>query len=243
MNSDLNKSGSSPEQPPVDVWDRWLQATGVDDGYGYYVPDEVWNAAWHGNWPDDEETIQWILDEYLDLELAKAAGYLELALPIRQQGQAALNTVRNKAKQQREIKIDADIDEVIKTIRGLGLERDEKASAAEKCGAKPRQKRDRRMRSTTAILMMAAAALCAFVAGYSHPVTQARAVAFPPSPEIRRTIPVEPEIRRAIPVEPEIRKAIPVQTREPKVVRRSRSMQLRLRERQSRATRERESSR
>jgi hypothetical protein len=239
MNSGLNKSGSSPQQPPGDVWDRWLKATGVNGGYAYRVPEEVWNAAWNGNWPDDEETIQWILEEYLDLETAKTAGYLELVLPLREQGEAALNAARNQGEQQRQIKIDADIDEVIKTIRGLDRESDEKSSAAENCGEKPSRKRDRCMRSTaTTLIAVAVAALAGFVGGYNSRAAKHPAdIAVAPSPEIRRAIPVEPEIRRAIPVEPEIRKAIPVQTREPEVDRRSRSMQLRLRERQSHTTR------
>jgi hypothetical protein len=27
------------------------------------IPEEVWNAAWNGNWQDDEETIHRILEK------------------------------------------------------------------------------------------------------------------------------------------------------------------------------------
>jgi hypothetical protein len=233
MNSGLNTSPDASEQPPINPWDKWLQATGVDDGYGYRVPEEVWNAAWHGNWPDDEDTIRWILEAYLDLETAKAGGYLELVVPLREQAEAALNAAT--AERHRQLKIDADIDEVIKTIRGLGSEPDEKSGLAENCGDRPSCQRSCWMRSAITIMIaVAAAGLAGFVGGYNS-----RAAKHP----AEMAVAPSPEIRRAIPVEPEIRKAIPVQTREPKVVRRSRSMQLRLRERQSRATREHESSR
>jgi hypothetical protein len=230
MNSGLNKSGSSPQPPPGDVWNKWLQATGVNGGYGYRVPEEVWNAAWNGNWPDDKETIQWILDEYLDLETAKACGYLELVVPLRQQAEAALNAAKsNAADQHRQLKIDADIDEIIGTIRGLGRESDEKSGAAENCGEKPSRKRDRGTRSTiTTMIAVAVVALAGFVGGYNSRAAKHPAdIAVAPSPEIRRAIPVEPEIRRAIP-EPQIRKAIPMQAREPEVDRRSRSRALAL---------------
>ena len=195
MNSGLNKYDA------INLWDKWLKATGVDNGCGYRVPVEVWNAAWNGNWPDDEQAIRWILEEYLDLETAKAAGYLELVLFLREQGETALNAARNKAEQQRQIKIDADIDEVIKTIRGLGLEADEKPSTSDNCGDKPTRKRGGWIVSVTSIIAVAIAGLAGFVGGYNiralnHPAEMAVAR----SPEIRRAIAVEPEIRKAIPV-------------------------------------------
>src|SRR5262245_43049488 len=116
---------NSPDRSSTILWDKWLKATGVAVGYGYCVPEKVWNAAWNGNWPDDENTIRWILEKYLDIETAKAHGYFELMIFLRQQGEKALNTTKNKAEYQRQIKIDADIDEVIKTIRALGREPDE----------------------------------------------------------------------------------------------------------------------
>jgi hypothetical protein len=193
---------NSPDKSPINLWDKWLKATGVKKGLGYRVPVEVWNAAWNGNWPDDEDAIRWILEEYLDLETAKAAGYLELVLPLREQGETALNAARNKAEQQRQIKIDADIDEVIKTIRGLGREPDEKPSAWANCGEKPNRKRDRWIRSmTTTLITVAVAALVGFVAGYnSHALNHPAEMAVGRSPEIRRAIAVEPEIRKAISV-------------------------------------------
>jgi len=202
---------NSLDKSPINLWDKWLKATGVDNGCGYRVPVEVWNAAWNGNWPDDEQAIRWILEEYLDLETAKAAGYLELVLFLREQGETALNAARNKAEQQRQIKIDADIDEVIKTIRGLGREPDEKPSAGANRGEKPSRKRDRWMRSAvTTVITFAIGALVGFVGAYnSTALNRAADTTVSRSPEIRRAIPVEPEVRRAIPVEPEIRKAIP----------------------------------
>jgi hypothetical protein len=219
MNSGLNKY--LDPYNGGDLWSKWLQATGVDSGYGYRVPVEVWNAAWNGNWPDDELAIRWILEEYLDLETAKAAGYLELVLPLREQAEAALNA----AKRPRQVKIDADIDEVIKIIRGLGREPDEKASAGAACSEKPSRKRHRWMRSTTATIIAAVvAALVGFAGGYQlRALDHTADIAVPRSPEVRRAIPVEPEVRRAIPVEPEIRRAIPVQNTEPQVDRRPNS--------------------
>jgi hypothetical protein len=223
MNSGLNNKAPDPsEQPPVNPWDKWLQATGVDDGYGYRVPEEVWNAAWNGNWPDDEETIQWILEEYLDLETAKAAGYLELVLPLREQGEAALKATRKNAEQQRQIKIDTDIDEVIKTIRGLGLEPDEKTTATDSCGEKPSRRRNRWMRSAiTNITTFVIGVLAGFVGTYNAiTLNRATDIRVARSSEIRRAIPVEPEIKKAIPVQPEVRRAIPVQTVSNSVTRR-----------------------
>jgi hypothetical protein len=201
MNSGLNKYDA------INLWDRWLKATGVDNGCGFRVPVEVWNAAWNGNWPDDEATIRWILEEYLDLETAKAHRYLELVLPLREEAEAALNA----AKRHRQVEIDADIDEVIKTIRGLGREPDEKPSAGANRGEKPSRKRDRWMRSAvTTVITFAIGALVGFVGAYnSTALNRAADTTVSRSPEIRRAIPVEPEVRRAIPVEPEIRKAIP----------------------------------
>jgi hypothetical protein len=79
MNSGVNKLPDHGAK----LWARWLRATGVDDGYGYRVPEEVWNAVWQGNWPTDQGSIRWILEEYLDVELAKAHGYLGLVIPLR----------------------------------------------------------------------------------------------------------------------------------------------------------------
>jgi hypothetical protein len=192
MNSGLNKYHA------INLWDKWLKAPGVDNGCGYRVPVEVWNAAWNGHWPDDEGTIRWIVEEYLDLETAKAAGYLELVLPLRDAAEAALNA----AKRHRQVKIDADIDEVIKIIRELGCEP----------GEKPSRQRNRWMRSaTTTVIAVAVAAIAGFVGGYNlGAVNRAGDMRLTRSPEIRRAIPVEPEVRRAISVAPEIRKAIPV---------------------------------
>jgi hypothetical protein len=111
------------------LWAKWLRATGVDEGYGYRVAEEVWSAVWYGNWPTDQGNIRWILEEYLDVEMAKAHGYLELVIPLREQAEAALDTAKNNLERQRQIKIDADIDEVIKTIQRLGLKPDEKITA------------------------------------------------------------------------------------------------------------------
>jgi hypothetical protein len=111
------------------LWAKWLRATGVDEGYGYRVAEEVWSAVWYGNWPTDQGNIRWILEEYLDVEMAKAHGYLELVIPLREQAEAALDTAKNNLERQRQIKIDADIDEVIKTIQGLGLKPDKKIIA------------------------------------------------------------------------------------------------------------------
>lgn len=98
-------------------------------------------------------------------------------------------------------------------------------------------KRDRWTRLTkTIVIPVAVVSLAGFVGGYKiHAPNRPADIAVARSPEVRSAIPVE--IRRAIPVKPKIRKAIPVQTREPEVDRWSRSMPLRLRERQSRATR------
>jgi hypothetical protein len=202
---------NSPDKSQVNLWDKWLKATGVNAGYGYRVPQEVWDAAWNGNWPDDEGTIQWIVQEYLDVEEAKACGYLEIIIPLRQQAEAALNA----AKRHRQVKIDADIDEVIKIIRGLGRESDERPAAPGKCGEKLSRRRDRWMQSIkTAIMAVTALTVSTFlVSNYkSHPLNYAADAVIARSPEIRRAIPVEPEIRRAIPLEPKIRKAIPAQT-------------------------------
>ena len=183
----------------INLWDKWLKATGVDNGCGYRVPVEVWNAAWNGHWPDDEGTIRWIVEEYLDLETAKAAGYLELVLPLREQAEAALNA----AKQQRQIKIDVDIDEVIKTIRGLGRESEQKPDAANDRGETPSRRRNRWILSAVAtVITFAIGALVGFVGAYnSRAPNHAAEIAFAPSPEIRRAVPVELEIRKAIPVQ------------------------------------------
>jgi hypothetical protein len=209
MNSGVNKL---PEPyGDATLWAKWLRATGVDHGHGYRVPEEVWNAAWQGNWPDDEDSIRWILEEYLDVETAKAHGYLELVLPLREQAEAALDAAKDKVEQQRQIKIDADIDEVIRSIRALGCEPDDHPSTSHSCGDKPTLRRGGWIGSVISVIAVAVAVLAGFAGGYSvralnHPGDATVAL----SPEIRRAIPVEPEIRRAIAVEPEIRKAIPV---------------------------------
>src|SRR5262249_40991208 len=111
-----------------------------------------------------------------------------------------MNSPDNCEEQQRQIKIDADIDEVIKTIQGLGLKPDGKTS--------PR--RNRWMPSAImTITTFAIGAFGGFVGAYSfNAPNRAGDIRVNQSPEIRRAIPVEPEIRKAIPVE--IRKAIPV---------------------------------
>ena len=191
------------------------------------MPVEVWNAAWNGNWPDDEDAIRWILEEYLDVETAKAHGYLELVLPLRETAQVALNAAKSEAaEQQRQIKIDADIDEVIKTIQSLGLEPDEKRTASDSCGQNPSRKRNRWMRLAAMIVTsFAIGAFAGFVGAYTlNAVNGAGDIRVIRPWEIRGAIPVEPEIRRAIPVEPEIRKAIPVQTRAPEASKRRRQI-------------------
>ena len=179
------------------------------------MPQEVWDAAWNGNWPDDEGTIQWIVQEYLDIEEAKAGGYLEIIIPLRQQAEAALNA----AKRHRQVKIDADIDEVIKIIRRLGRESDEKTTATDNYDEDPIRSRNRRMRLVViTITIFAIGAFAGFVGAYNlYAPNGASDIRVIRSWEIRRAIPVEPEIRRAIPVRMEIRKAIPVQTREPEI--------------------------
>ena len=149
-----------------------------------------------------------------------------------------MNSGLNESERLRQLRIDEEIDEAIKTIRALGGESGVSVRAprppsgnwfpalraASNCSDTTGRKRDRWMRSATAtIIAVAVAAFAGFFAGYNS-----RA----PNPS-DITLARSPEIRRAIPVEPEIRKAIPVQTRTPEVDRRSRSMQLRLGERQS----------
>jgi hypothetical protein len=109
-------------------------------------------------------------------------------------------------EQQRQIKIDADIDEIVKTIQGLGLKPDDS------CGRNPSPKCNRWMRlAIMTVTTFAIAAFAGFVGAYSfNALNGASGIRVGRSPEIRRAIPLEPEIRRAIPVEPEIRKAIPV---------------------------------
>jgi nitrate reductase NapE component len=122
-------------------------------------------------------------------------------------------------EQQRQIKIDADIDEVIKTIQGLGLKPDEKAIATDSSGENPSPRRNRWMRfAVWTVTIFAIGAFAGFVGAYNlHAPNGASDIRVIRSWEIRRAIPVEPEIRRAIPVQMEIRKAIPVQTRKPEV--------------------------
>jgi hypothetical protein len=203
---------NSPDKLPINLWDKWLKATGVNGGYGYRVPEQVWDAAWNGNWPDDEESIRWILEEYLDVETAKAHGYLELVLPLRETAQAALNAAKSEASEhQRQIKIDADIDEVIKTIQGLGVDPEEKPSISHNCSHRRTRKRGSWLRSALSMIAVAVAALAGFAGGYNVRALNHPDTTFARSPEIRRAIPVEPEIRRAIPVE--IRRAIAVHVR------------------------------
>ena len=125
-----------------------------------------------------------------------------------------MNSPDNSEEHQRQIKIDADIDEVIKTIQGLGLEPEEKRTASDSCGQNPSRKRNRWMRlAVMTVTTFAIAAFAGFVGAYTfNALNGAGDIRVSRSWEIRRAIPVEPEIRRAIPVEPEIRKAIPVHT-------------------------------
>jgi nitrate reductase NapE component len=117
-----------------------------------------------------------------------------------------MNSPDEPEEQQRQIKIDADIDEVIKTIQGLGLKPDES------CGRNPSPKRNRWMRlAVITVTSFAIGAFAGLVGAYTfNAVNGAGDIRVIRPWEIRRAIPVEPEIRRAIPVEPEIRKAIPV---------------------------------
>ena len=57
-----------------------------------------------------------------------------------------MNSPDNSEEQQRQIKIDADIDEVVKTIQGLGLKPDEKTTTTDSCGENPSPRRNRWMR-------------------------------------------------------------------------------------------------
>jgi hypothetical protein len=207
---------NSPDKSLISPWDKWLKATGVNAGYGYRVPEQVWDAAWNGNWPEDEDTIRWILEEYLDIETAEAHAYLELVIPLREQAEAALNTAKNNLEQQRQIKIDADIKEVIKTIQGLGLKPDQQTTAIHRCCENPSPRCNRWIRSAVVIIMtFAIGAFAGFVGAYNlHAPNGAGDIRVSRSPEIRRAIPLKPEIRRAIPVESEIRKTIPVQRRD-----------------------------
>ena len=125
----------------------------------------------------------------------------------------------DKSEEQRQIKIDADIDQVIKTIQGLGLNPDEKTTATDSYDEDPIRSRNRRMRLVViTITIFAIGAFAGFVGAYNlHAPNGASDIRVIRSWEIRRAIPVEPEIRRAIPVQMEIRKAIPVQTRKPEV--------------------------
>ena len=129
-----------------------------------------------------------------------------------------MNSPDKSEEQQRQIKIDADIDEVIKTIQGLGFNPDEKTTATDSCGEKTSRRRNRWMRSAVmTITAFAIGAFAGFVGTYNlHAPNGAGDIRVGRSPEIRRAVPVEPEIRRAIPVEPEIRKAIPVQPTGPR---------------------------
>jgi len=129
-----------------------------------------------------------------------------------------MNSPDNSEKQQRQIKIDADIDEVVKTIQGLGLKPDEKITANDSCGQNPSRKRNRWMRlAVLTVTTFAIAAFAGFVGAYTFNALNGAG-------DIR--VSRSPEIRRAIPVQPEIRRAIPVQTTNPEVDRRTPSMAL-----------------
>jgi hypothetical protein len=128
------------------------------------------------------------------------------------------------AKADREMGVKSAVPVPISEPRGETPTR--QASVNMRCDIR---RRDRWTRLTKTIVMtVAVVAFAAFVGGYN---------AHAPNHPAHIAVARSPEIRRAIPVEPEIRKAIPVQTREPEVDRWSRSMPLRLRERQSRAMR------
>jgi len=116
------------------------------------------------------------------------------------------------SEQQRQINIDADIDEVIKTIQGLRLKFDEKTTATDTCSEIPSRRRNRWLRwAVVKIPVFAIGAFAGFVSGYNlHPSNGANDILIDRLPEIRRAIPVE--VRRAIPVHPEIRKAVPVRS-------------------------------
>jgi hypothetical protein len=130
-----------------------------------------------------------------------------------------MNSPDNSEEQQRQIKIDADIDEIVKTIQGLGLKPDEKTTVTDSRGENPSPRPNRWMRlAVMTVTTFAIAAFAGFVGAYTfNAVNDAGDVRVIRPWEIRRAIPVEPEIRRAIPVQMEIRKAIPVQTRKPEV--------------------------
>jgi hypothetical protein len=115
-----------------------------------------------------------------------------------------------------QLKIDAEIDEVIQIIRALGREsgfspRPIRPSSDWFAKSRARLARARWMRlAKTRILPVAIAAVAGFLAGYNSRAPKH-------SVEVivaRRAIPIEPEIRRAIPVKVEIRRAISVRARE-----------------------------
>ena len=79
-----------------------------------------------------------------------------------------MNSPDNSEEQQRQIKIDADIDEVIKTIQGLGLKPDEKSTTSDSRGQNPSRKRNRWMRlAVIAVTTFAIAAFAGFVGAYT----------------------------------------------------------------------------
>ena len=119
-------------------------------------------------------------------------------------------------EQQRQIKIDADIDEVIKTIQGLGLKPDEIKTATDSCGEHPSPRHNRWMRfAVMTITIFAIGAFAGFVGAYNlHALNGAGDVRVARSPEVRRAIPVEPEIRKAIPVQTSRPKLIGTRTRQ-----------------------------
>ena len=123
-----------------------------------------------------------------------------------------MNSPDEPEEQQRQIKIDADIDEVIKTIQGLGLKPDERTTAARSRGESPSRKRNRWIRlAVITVTIFAVGAFAGFVGAYNlHAPNGACDIRAIRPWEIRRAIPMQPEIKRAIPVEPEIRKATPV---------------------------------
>jgi|SRR5262245_28474727 len=116
---------NSPDKSQINLWGKWIKATAENEGYSndcyrYSVPEKVWNAVWNGNWPDDEDTIRLILEKYLNIETAKTRGYFELVISLRQQAEAALKAAKRTNADRQQVKIEAEIEEAVNTIRGLG---------------------------------------------------------------------------------------------------------------------------
>jgi hypothetical protein len=79
-----------------------------------------------------------------------------------------MNSPNESEGQQRQIKIDADIDQVIKTIQGLGLNPDEKTTATDNHDEDPIPSRNRRMRLVViTITIFAIGAFAGFVGAYN----------------------------------------------------------------------------